>query len=344
MVGKEKLIVTCLSILFLAISIMLLNVQTSKACHLGGPYMYYGSCEPGFLTCKLEFPVTVYEFQTDFGGCVMAYAVGPYYSYGWVGLVCICQGPEAKWYPSPSSDGQICKRRSGWFCDQNVKEGRWDSSESKCVICDGPREIEYFNCDRDSTGDYQCESACGADSACDERYPNSSLPDICSSTVLEKDRFCNSTCEYSSRRYYCSSANCGQNVSCGGQTYYCVYENGQWKWSTTKPSNFCCSGNDCPGYDPNTHLKLYCDPKTYTCKPIEKCESNSQCEPGWCCDTITGAWNCRTKGTILSSGGISYLCDPPEEGFIEVKEEIKQSSKNLSLFDTIINLFHFLLR
>jgi len=65
--------------------------------------------------------------------------------------------------------------------------------------------------------------------------------------------------------------------------------------------------------------------------------------PGYCCDTITPTWRCKDtpKGTILSSGGISYLCDPPEE-FVEVKYESEKSNKKLSFFDMLINFFsHF---
>jgi hypothetical protein len=73
----------------------------------------------------------------------------------------------------------------------------------------------------------------------------------------------------------------------------------------------CCqSDSDCPSYNPTNHLKMYCDPNTHTCKTIRSCSSNDQCDNGWCCDTITGARDCKARGTTLSSGGKSYLCDP----------------------------------
>jgi len=169
--------------------------------------------------------------------------------------------------------------------------------------------------------------------------PDSSLPDSCTESKLEVNRYCNSNCDYSSTTYYCGPSKCGESKSCGGQTYYCIYDNG-WKWSTSKPSGFCCSDNDCPGYDPNTHLKLYCNPNTYRCEP-KACTSNSGCDNGYCCDTITGAKDCKAKGTILSSGGKSYLCDPPE-GFVEAKDETEKSTRKLSSFNMIINFLpHF---
>jgi hypothetical protein len=211
----------------------------------------------------LSGPISAYDFQADLGGCVMAYSAGQYYSGACIstiaGSICVCSLKEAKWYSSPTSDGQICKERCGWLCE-NVHEGKWDASDSKCIDCDG----------RIDKSDYKCESACGASKECDEQTPGTSLPPQCTSTVLEVNRQCDSSCIYSSTRYYCDSSQCGVSQVCGGLTYYCVYDNG-WKWSTSKPSNFCCSDSDCSGYDPNAHLKMYCDTNTHTCKTIEKC-------------------------------------------------------------------------
>ena len=111
----------------------------------------------------------------------------------------------------------------------------------------------------------------------------------------------------------------------------------------------CCqSDSDCPGYDPTTHTKLVCEcpdsnkcsitGSSYTCKSKPSCSSNSECDNGWCCDTITGAKNCTSKGTILSSGGVSYICDPPE-GFINSSNE--STNKKLTLLDLLINSFYY---
>jgi len=110
--------------------------------------------------------------------------------------------------------------------------------------------------------------------------------------------------------------------------------------------NPCFSNADCPGYDPNTHLKLYCDPITHTCKPIPFCTEPVDCADGWCCYSwdIEGDGSCKPKGTIVSYEGKSWLCDPPE-GFISLtKENTIKSAKKLSLFDLLINLFYLLIR
>ena len=218
---------------------------------------------------------------------MIGYAAGQLYrAYCGISGICICDGPEAKWYTSPSSDGQICKVRDGVFCSV-IGEGRWDDSSDRCVVCDGPKKVKGIYC----SGVYNitgqpCESACGANSQCDDRLAGSSLSDECTSSKLEVNRYCNSNCEYSSTVYSCEKDYCGDSKSCGGQTYYCIYDNG-WKWSTSKPTGFCCSNADCPGYDPNTHLKLYCNTSIYRCRPLPKCERNEDCAPGYCCDTIT---------------------------------------------------------
>jgi hypothetical protein len=58
-------------------------------------------------------------------------------------------------------------------------------------------------------------------------------------------------------------------------------------------------------------LKMYCDPETHTCKTIAGCQRNDQCDNGWCCDTISGARDCKGRGTITSYGGKSYICVSP---------------------------------
>ena len=115
-------------------------------------------------------------------------------------------------------------------------------------------------------------------------------------------------------------------------------------------SGQCFNDDDCPGYDPNTHLKLYCDPSTYTCKPLPSCSYNSQCEPGWCCDRdpklpdpCRGSGVCVQKGSIMCNN--QYICDPPEDfdGVSKLEQESKENpSKKLTLLDLLANLFHFL--
>ena len=210
-------------------------------------------------------------------------------------------------------------------------------------MCDGKKKVKKISCSGLSGIESKCESACNAPPQCDDRLAGSSLPDECTSSKLEVNRYCSTTCGYSSTIYECNQSYCGVSKSCGGNTYYCVYDNG-WKWSTSKPSGFCCGHDDCPGYDPNTHTKLQCNLLTYRCEPKPYCENNDECDINYCCDTITGAKNCRANGTILSYGGKSYLCDPPEglvETFVETKDNIEKLNKKLSFFDMLINFFSY---
>jgi len=102
----------------------------------------------------------------------------------------------------------------------------------------------------------------------------------------------------------------------------------------------CCqSDGDCSGYDPTTHLKLICDTSTHTCLYLQTLSilvlflkivliigaAMIKLEPK----------DCKSKGTILSVGGKSWLCDPPE-GFVSLSEE---RNKPLTLFDFLINFF-----
>jgi hypothetical protein len=106
----------------------------------------------------------------------------------------------------------------------------------------------------------------------------------------------------------------------------------------------CCqSDGDCSGYDPTTHLKLICEcpsgctrtGSSYTCKPKYSCSIPQDCADNWCCDDKTGAKDCKSKGTILSVGGKSWLCDPPE-GFVSLSEERNKPS---TLLDFLLNFF-----
>jgi len=342
-VHKSKLIVLIL-FTFSIIALLLLISQISLACYLA-PGTFYVYCYSNNYCEKDEdcgeVPISAYDFDVDFGGCVMAYAAGQYYniegSCSSLSESCTCSEREARWYTSPSYPGQICKRRDGWYCDAGIKEGKYDP-EDGCIMCSDKIQIERFGCSYDIST-WECEALCGAPSVCDEVMPDSSLPDSCTESKLEVNRYCNSNCDYSSTTYYCDPSKCGESKSCRDQTYYCIYDNGR-KWSTSKPSGFCCSNDDCPGYDPKTKLKLVCDQLTHACVSLPSCYTNEQCAPGYCCDTITKTYSCNNtqKGTILNYGGKSYLCDPPE-GFVEVKYESEKQTKKLGFFDILINFF-----
>jgi len=198
-----------------------------------------------------------------------------------------------------------------------------------------------------------CDTSCGADSACNGRpwgtnvydtdgdgYKELYCDDFCKATFCNSGTECSKTptpilnpfiCFYSldssGRGYYGwaqSRAPEGANnpLECfDGHDNDCdgLVDCADPDCARVKNPNtgvICCQrDSDCPAYDPNTHLKTYCDSDTHTCKTIPSCSSSDQCESGWCCDIISGAKNCKAQGTILSYGGKSYICDPPE-GFV----------------------------
>jgi len=83
-------------------------------------------------------------------------------------------------FPS-GSDGQICVAHDqAWdwgACNDCTKSGNWDYSESQCIQCSGKIESKYLGntteiynnpCENPPAGNGKCESACGANTACDE--------------------------------------------------------------------------------------------------------------------------------------------------------------------------------
>ncbi|MEM0476339.1 MAG: hypothetical protein QW367_01710, partial [Candidatus Aenigmatarchaeota archaeon] len=116
MVSKELFLVLIVFFSFLFFNLI---IEKSSACTLGltGPYFEDNRCTKKVEGAK-DFSQRIYT------GCVMGYSAGSLFEWGSdpEGLP-MCIGPEAKWYDSPSYNGQICKRRDGWFCEANIKEG-----------------------------------------------------------------------------------------------------------------------------------------------------------------------------------------------------------------------------
>jgi len=249
--------------------------------------------------------------------------------------------------PSLSSEnGNICKIRLLGVCEYPT-EGRWDASESKCLQCSGNIEdkicgdtagiyVQYGTGICTQEGNQKCESACGASSGCDEVVPGSVSCDIYGNQLTI--RVCDSNCNYSSDEYVCEPANCGVSQSCGGTTYYCVYDGKKWVWSTTKPPDFCCSDADCSGKACGNYT-AYCDTTSYRCACRTSCSSNSECASGYCCKYAADASlskECVGKGTTVSAGRKSYLCDPPE--WSAESPKVNKETKP-TIFDLILNFF-----
>jgi hypothetical protein len=146
-----------------------------------------------------------------------------------------------------------------------------------------------------------------------------------------------SSCKYSLTTYTCDSSKCGDIKTCGGSTYYCANDNGQQASQVVFVVAI-------------QIVQLIIQPiicrciviPIHTCQTKPSCADNTECEGGWYCDTITGAKDCKVNGTILSSGGKFWICDPPE-GFVSSSNENinTQTNKKLTLLDLLINPFSY---
>lgn len=145
------------------------------------------------------------------------------------------------------------------------------------------------------------------------------------------DEYENPVCQYNAGCPQCTAEGCGHQFTVGGTTYYCIYDGGEWKWSTSKPDNFCCSDSECPvDNDPNSDtygVKGRCDcPESnctypapplgkddYTCK-WQSCRSSLDCDANLCCewDIKEDANNDGDYDDCVDIGSISeskvYLC------------------------------------
>lgn len=124
-------------------------------------------------------------------------------------------------------DGQSCtaKDMCGLFCSEFSANGNWDANQSKCVTCSGAKENRvlgdtgnvYAGCGSETgnPGNGLCESACGANAACDEKSADS-YTGGCSTagTNLKRKDYCNASCVVIDKE--CSSS-CGAGLSCDGK-------------------------------------------------------------------------------------------------------------------------------
>jgi len=234
---------------------------------------------------------------------------------------------------------------------------------------------------------YKSESACGADPECNEKFPDDMYD---TDGDGYSDLYCDSNCyaykcdastECSSVVWYGSTYICSYNYrySTSSPRYDWLtspYEGYPWQSCFDNHDNdcdgykdcadpdcarvqnpntgvICCqSDSDCPSYNSTNHLKMYCDTNTHTCKTIERCGKNDECEGGWCCDKdpkipsgCQGSGSCVAKGTIMCNN--KYICDPPE-GFINFSTENintnAQVNERLTLLDLLINPFSYFLK
>ncbi len=220
-------------------TIMLSNV--ASACYLASQTVYTDS------SCTQA--TTAYDWGAfDFDQCSIGVAACEFctmYGYSpWPS----CVESEAKWYPAGSSgqNGFICKVRwdVGLGSCNGEFEGKWDVSGQKCANCDHDGiAIGYFGCEGAYGNWYDesisiCESACGAEQACDGVYPGSTSskcgPDgpICLDTY---DKTCHCGCRSVNDCpdcapgliKKCTSLKCGCSSECSidaecGASYCCT--------------------------------------------------------------------------------------------------------------------------
>jgi len=311
---------------FLIISFIsfLLFIKLSSGCELCAG-TWYQSCTSEYLYCDLEYPVQAYDFCVSpfYWGCKMAFAGGQLYwcSYPQGALPsCI---KEAKWYLSPSYDGQDCKVRCGALCE-NWIEGKWDLSDEKCVIFCIEDFIEAVYVTADGvklSGDYKCESACGADPKCDEKgiYDQCGNNGICTSNctcceIYDTDGGENYLVKGTTQALSSDSSSCIiESDTCLSSSilkegyiesnkrlvlaiYNCSERTDGNIWCVDGHCG-CLSDDDCKKFNPNS----YCDPNTKTCKAIcsKPCNSDDDCKGSFetaCCKNGLAAYcNPETK-------------------------------------------------
>lgn len=182
--------------------------------------------------------------------------------------------------------------------------GKWDKSDSKCVLCSGKKEVNVlgntsaiyaYNEDHDGiSGDGKCESACGASSQCDEKTYGANIlvsGGICDYCVFTLIPSCSGACENDG--YYggtCTSAGCPYPSSSGNDCFYgcnvktgttCKYTCYCFDRDTPEPScNHYSSGSTCY-YDgtPDCYNSGW-DCVYYDCYMDECCDcTSSGCDP-----------------------------------------------------------------
>ncbi len=245
-------------------------------------------------------------------------------------------------------NGQSCTARDGclsWFtCNNWAGYGVWDAYESQCVTCNGKKENRilgngsnvYAGCGSEdgNAGDGKCESACGADPACDEvsdggycKSGKACSNDTCTGAELCTGCTCRvvkptclEACQDAGYDYgLCMSGSCepfsndicyyGCDLKTGTDcslTCYCLY------FDSDKPScNPYSSGNTCyySGSLSCTNYGWSCSYLQDTPKPSSYYVSGSTCYYG--CSVTCGASGWSRSGCSAST---KPSCNPYSSG------------------------------
>jgi len=265
--------------------------QTPQECS----WMKGGAC-----ACeRLGFIGNIVEIDTVFCTNNYKFCCGTECNYN--SRKCKCNA-----FPS-GANGESCAAKDGdWSfpatCTYCTKTGNWDASDPDsgdgpaCIQCDGKKEskwlgdtTEIYNnpCVAPPAGDGQCESACEADAACDEKNPG----DPCGSGGT-----CNNNCQ-------CILPPAGCTI--GGTSYddgkcnpsnkcqYCDISKSTTSWSSV-PSGKICANNS---------LVIVSD--------VNYCNYDENCERGNCSATewytsCNGSGSCRAASDHTASYSYTF--------------------------------------
>jgi len=178
-------------------------------------------------------------------------------------------------------------------CSRLCEEAGYKYLGCKC----DPEEVGPINFDTDGCDQNICTPdicACTEFSDCGgECGPTSCKPD--ETCVVTGTTGGVANCQFNEGCDICTETRCGEIYeNQGGVTYYCVYDGGDWKWSTSIPDNFCCDDSDCEGKSPrptceaqgypNRYAKCDFVDKKYRCERCDPCHSTkTDCKDGFCC-------------------------------------------------------------
>ena len=231
--------------------------------------------------------------------------------------------------PTTETDGTVCRVEDGYnwpLCSRWQGLGNWDASGNKCVQCSstgnhteaqvlGNSSTIYANHDNQTgnAGDTYCESACGANTACDE------VTDGNQCTVGQ----------------YCEALgrNCQSGDTCS--SCVCVPPSCKANGQTCSAGSDCCSGYCVNGYCCNSACGGNCDRCNVSgslgaCTNVDAdCTGNCDvCSSGNCaadaskctgnCDTCSGSstsFSCAADATLCTGNcdiclgsGTSFNC------------------------------------
>lgn len=275
--------------------------QTPQECS----WMKGGAC-----ACeRLGLVGNVGEIDTDYCTSNFKFCCGTECNYNF--RKCKCNG-----FPS-GDNGELCVAKDGKFyfpatcnyteCD---RPGKWDASDPDsgdgpaCIQCNGKIESKWLGnttgiydnpCVDPPTGDGKCESACGADTACDE------ITDGNQCTVGQSCQALGRNCQSED---YCSGCVCVApppsgctiggisytNGTCNGKCQYCDISKSTTAWSNV-PSGKVCYNNS---------LVNVSDNSGQYCNYDEDCDAGDCSANNWY-TSCNGSGSCRSASDHTDS-------------------------------------------